>query len=197
MTKPTLISFIIGILLGALIIAVFFETEKTKLVLDIIQTLIITLATIFTAWWTSKTFAYPQRSEEAKELKKLLSSLNNAVDYYLTHNQLVELNRLTSQVIPLNNQEYVAFLNNEEERLRMNFNSCVFELKQAQESFVTLETWTSYLLLELSFTKIESVKSDSGEKIRKDIMELQHRLRNEASFNINVEWIKLKKFFGF
>jgi hypothetical protein len=197
MTKPTIISFIIGLLLGALIIAAFFETEKTKLILDIVQTLVITLATIFTAWWTSKTFAYPQKTEEAKELKKLLSSLNNAVNYYLTHKRLIDLNELTSQVVPTSNQEYTEFLKQEENRLRMNFDMNIFELKQAQESFITLEAWTSYLLLDLSFTKIESVKQDSGEKIRKDIMALQYRLRDEASFNIRVEWIKLKKYFGF
>lgn len=197
MTKATVISFITGLLLGSLVMSVVTQPEKTKLVLEIIQTLVITLATIFTAWWTSKTFAYPQKTEEAKELKKILSSLNNAANYYLTHHRLIELNELTSRVIPSNNSEYMEFLKQEENRLRMNFDMHIFELRQAQESFITLEPWTSYLLLDLSFTKIESIKTDSGEKIRKDIMELQHRLRKEASFDIRLEWIKLKKFFGF
>jgi len=190
-------AFFIGLLTGILVTSSVLFPEKTKLILEIIQSLTITLVSIFTAWWTSKTFGYPQKTEEAKELRKLLSSLSNSVNYYITHHRLLELNKLTKEVIPSNNLDYENFLIEEETRLRQNFDMCIFELKRAYESFITLEPWTSYLLLDLTLQKIDSIKSDSGEKIRKDIMALQFRLRDEASFNIKIEWIKFKKFFGF
>lgn len=190
-------AFFIGLLTGILVTSSVLFPEKTKLILEIIQSLTITLVSIFTAWWTSKTFGYPQKTEEAKELRKLLSSLSNSVNYYITHHRLLELNKLTKEVIPSNNLDYENFLIEEETRLRQNFDMCIFELKRAYESFITLESWTSYLLLDLTLQKIDSIKSDSGEKIRKDIMALQFRLRDEASFNIKIEWIKFKKFFGF
>ena len=190
-------AFFIGLLTGILVTSSVLFPEKTKLIFEIIQSLTITLVSIFTAWWTSKTFGYPQKTEEAKELRKLLSSLSNSVNYYITHHRLLELNKLTKEVIPSNNLDYENFLIEEEARLRQNFDMCIIELKRAYESFITLEPWTSYLLLDLTLQKIDSIKSDSGEKIRKDIMALQFRLRDEASFNIKIEWIKFKKFFGF
>lgn len=46
--------------------------EQTKSIIDIIQGIVIILATLFTARWTYKTFAHKEKINELKELKNLV-----------------------------------------------------------------------------------------------------------------------------
>lgn len=106
---PSIKAFFAGLIVGILLSSIILFPEETKLILEIFQTLTITLVSIFTAWWTSKTFGYPQKTEEAKELRKLLGSLNNSVNHYLTHRRLIELNERISEVFQVPTKNMMSF----------------------------------------------------------------------------------------
>lgn len=53
-----------------------------KDIVDIAQALVIIIVTIFTAWWTYRTFAHKEKIQELKELKRAVEEYHHAIELF-------------------------------------------------------------------------------------------------------------------
>lgn len=53
-----------------------------KDLVDIVQGLVIICVTIFTGWWTYKTFSHKEKLQELKELKRTVEEYHNAIQLF-------------------------------------------------------------------------------------------------------------------
>ncbi len=192
MSKKTVTIVFVGIAIGALLEGMVLNIEKTQSIIETFQSVVLIIATIFTAWWTSKTFGFQQRNTEAREINTLLSKVQSSVDLLVSNNDLVEI-YLISNSDPSKVLNYVNSKNNYERGCRM----ALAELGAVVGTHGTVKPYTRLLLQELSSRNLDSCLTDRGLKLRNDIFELQFRLINEANFDIGIEWIKLKRRLGF
>jgi len=102
--KRVIYSFIAGFGVGVLIGGIIFAPEKTKSVTDILQTVVIIFATIFTAWWTSMTYGRDHKQKEALVINKMLEELATSASEKYFHENLKEI--LRNDVINKNNQQF-------------------------------------------------------------------------------------------
>ena len=112
------------------------------------------------------------------------------------HQGSVNLHEKTSELFKTPDEAHERFLQKRTEELTMRFRADLFEIERTHDTFVTLKPFTSYQLLELSYTTPESVKSDDGKKITDTILTLQYTITKESHFDIGVEWIRLKNKLG-
>jgi len=55
---------------------------KIETIVDVLQGFVIISATIFTAWWTHKTFAHKEKINELKELKNLIIKYSEEFEFF-------------------------------------------------------------------------------------------------------------------
>lgn len=56
--------------------------ELAKSIAELVQALVISCATVFTAWWTYRTFAQKERIQELKELRRTVDEYFNAMKIF-------------------------------------------------------------------------------------------------------------------
>ncbi|MCB9812072.1 hypothetical protein H6787_03080 [Candidatus Nomurabacteria bacterium] len=196
-TKADVLMFVIGLLLGAIISGIFFAPEKTQVILSSFQAMAVTLVTIFTAWWTSKTFGHELRSREAKEILGVLLSMRNCV------------NEITNPIasMPIIGKE--ATMDNFMEKWEENKEKVSEEawyrylghkgvLKEITEKSVALKPFTRMQLLMIGDFKddMKNIKEDNGQKLTKDIIALQAKIAREAHFDVGIEVTRIRNKLG-
>lgn len=88
---------------------ILLALEVVKNVIDIVQSLVIIVATIFTAQWTYKTFSHKEKMKELKELKSLIIHYYHQVQIFcaqIRENEMPDEQEISEklQLIPLHNK---------------------------------------------------------------------------------------------
>lgn len=188
MNKPTLISFAIGLILGSLIVSTFLESEKTKLLLDIVQTLVITMATIFTAWWTSKTFASTSRADDSRRVIEAFDALQEAMyQYVYTKPMLMEALAKTKK------DEYLEYAIDTDTQLNKALDRAELAVKQC----MYLRDDIRLNLFQACALRKEDVTEVTISTLNKKINDSIYLVITTTNFDLDSEIGKIKRYFGF
>jgi hypothetical protein len=196
--KRIIYSFFAGFAVGALIGGIIFEPEKTKSVTDILQTVVIITATIFTAWWTSKTFGHELRSKEAKSIIEDLQKIQNILPD-IAHPK-PDIEDLKDINMSMNNME-LKLEQLTAKAQHIAFNEFLIQremLMQKAYTSMTLKAFTQSRVISLlsTYGSKEKILNDKEKNFMKEIIFLQGDIAREAYFDIGQEITILRNKIG-
>lgn len=182
--------FLLGLLIGATIAALFLIPDKTNILLESIYSLTLIIATIFTAYWTSKTFTYNPKREEAKEISAAIKHFLDRVSEYESMKPLRDT---------LAEQELVS------DEVRENWKNRSREIERNLS--VSRDVLHDLFLSSNYISKVTALfaagdlpfKFDNADfdEIRKKFWKYDSDIRKDAFFTIDDQVRKFKKYFGF
>ena len=187
---------ITGIAIGSISTGLFVTPESTDVFLDSIQKIVIIIGTIFTAYWTSKTFTYSPKKEEAIELfSKIDTLLSSIIEYEILADIREAWKNDSNSKIELTNKMREVSV-----KIVAEGQSIVTWISRSNYILKTHKT-TSLKIVNESINKIffEFKDSEKGmfNKFRDLIIELQKEVRVKTFFTIEDELFKIQKYLGF
>jgi hypothetical protein len=187
---------IIGIGIGSILTGLFVSPKNTNLFLDSIQKIVVIIGTIFTAYWTSKTFTYSPKKEEATELFSKIDTVTNAITEYEIYADIRDAwKHDNDSKIKLTNKmwETSAKIVSEGQAITTWLSKSNYILKTHRI--------TSQKIIDESINKIfldfKDVEKGMFNKFRDLLIELEKEVRGRTFFTIEDEIIKILRFLGF
>jgi len=187
--------FLLGLSIGSLLSGIWFYPDRTQQIVETLQTLSLFIATVFTAYWTSKTFAHQAQTNEAKELMARVDSLIAAISDLAYVSIYEKINRTMGTDTAKDPGNY-----NDQQILRMRA-----AFRAANETFHDLVSTTMYLSPSVKFGLLMSAiqmkteddliaSSDDRQKMIKDLLQLKSTISVAAYFNLTAEFRRLRNY---
>ena len=177
-----------GCLVASFLVSLFKNPDTTKTIVETLQAVVIIFATIFTAWWTSKTFGYKERDDQVREAISALNRLVNAIGGVQA---IIEIRSMDNELI-----QSKSYKKMEAERIK-KYNDLMHELREIAFSGTALKIQIKNKLLELSENRFHSSNEPDTEMVVKKLSMVMTMLTNESSFDVGQEFKRLKKKLGF
>ncbi len=181
--------FIVGLLLGSTVSGLFVNTTQTKEILEGIQAVTITLTTLFTAYWTSKTFGHQARSAEAKEMMELITQIEGSIIKLSNAELLYSLagtNPLSGE-----HENYISSYKND------FYNATqVFINKMSTNSYLAPSAFKMCIMVSVELGNVEKFVDSEEErkKILKELYKVKFEIRKTTYFNFSDEVRRLRKY---
>lgn len=165
-----------------------------NLFLDSIQKIVVIIATIFTAYWTSKTFTYNPKRDEIRYVSENIKNFLEALNSYESMKPLLD---------SLSEQNFIT------EGSKKHWRERSKDITRKTEDTKNILFDSIHLSNYIHKKKVIQIMSDvpvslSDLKTKSDFDELKNKLRlhdaeirKDAFFTIKDEYSKVKKYFGF
>lgn len=179
---------ILGLVFGSLLTGLVLNIKYTKELLEAIQALTITLAALFTAFWTSKTFAHKARTEEVKEIAEVITRVENNLLNLAIARVRMDFNEETNQNIH----------NEETKECLVIYDLCIRHLDNMLSNAMYISPQFKIeriTLLPMDITAMQLIENyDLKKKVTSIFTDYKYRLLNSTYFNLNAEWRRFRNY---
>ena len=185
-----LIQFIVGFLSGAFIVGLLVSPTHTQKVMQSIEALTLAVVAVFTAYWTSKTFAHEAKSAEAKEIMEIISRLEKSIHNLVYVSLLESIEKVHSTDT---NKEQIA-------RYQQEFEvaSNIYLQSISNQFYVSPSALAACLLAYPPINSKELIQDrDKRDEAIKKLWEAKNEIRKTTYFNLTAEWRRLRNYLRF